>query len=149
MKKNLLLFLLLALCSVAGAQELKSDSLLRTDVVVIRDPRLDLLEKKEYELNVLSMKSAKGYRLLVMSSSDRAKVMSTRAKLLQQFPEQKVYMAFQAPNIKLKFGNFTDKSEAEHYRDLISSQKITTNNVYVVPDIVEVKPDKLKDKDEQ
>ena len=117
-------------------------------VTVIKDPRLDLLAKKEYEFNTMGMKSAKGYRLLVISSNDKDKVMAIRSKLLQDFPDQKVYMTFQFPNIKLKFGNFVDKTEAERFRDLLGKMKIVTNNVYLVPEVVEVKPDKFKVKEE-
>lgn len=118
-------------------------------ISVVRDPRLDILAKKELEFNTLGLKAAKGYRLLVMNSNDREKVMSVRAKLLQQFPEQKVYMTFQAPYIKLKFGNFVEKPEAERYRDLIGKIHIVNTNVYVVPEVVEVKIDKLKVKEDE
>lgn len=135
--------------SWAGAQSTLTDSVITGTVSVIKDPRLDILAKKEAEFNANGLKSAKGFRLLVLSSNDRDKVMKVRAMLLQQFPEQKVYMTFQAPYIKLKFGNFAEKPEAEKYKDLINRQRIVTTNVYVVPEVVEVKPDKLKEKEEQ
>ena len=113
-------------------------------ITVIKDPRLDILAKRELEFNTMGLKAAKGYRLLVMSSNDREKVMAARAKLLQQFPDQKVYMTFQFPNIKLKFGNFVEKPEAERFRDLLSKMQIVSNNVYVVPEVVEVKLDRMK-----
>jgi hypothetical protein len=75
-------------------------------------------------------------------------VMAVRAKLLQQFPDQKVYMTFQFPYIKLKFGNFVEKADAERFRDLLTKMQIVTTNVYVVPEVVEVKPDKVKVKEE-
>jgi hypothetical protein len=149
MKNFLTCFVMLLLLNQAEAQTMVSDTLQGGNIIVRKDARFNLLEKKEMEFNVLGSKSAKGYRLLVMNSNDREKVMAVRSKLLQQFPEQKVYMTFQAPNIKLKFGNFVDKAEAEKYRDLLGSQKIVTTNVYVVPEIVEVKPDKTKEQDDQ
>ena len=82
---------------------------------------------------------------MVLSSNDREKVMNLRAKLLQQYPEQKVYMIFQNPFIKLKFGNFIDKTEAERYRDLLSQSQLVSNNIYILPETVEVKPDKIKE----
>ncbi|MEI7964255.1 MAG: hypothetical protein WCH29_03745 [Chitinophagaceae bacterium] len=149
MKNFLSCFVLLMLLNRAGAQTMVSDTLQGGNIIVSKDARLDLLAKKEMEFNILGAKSAKGFRLLVMNSNDREKVMAVRSKLLQQFPDQKVYMTFQAPNIKLKFGNFVDKAEAEKYRDLLGSQKVVTTNVYVVPEIVEVKPDKTKEQDDQ
>jgi hypothetical protein len=121
-------------------------------VTVVKDPRLDILTKKQVEFNQISVgygtKATKGYRLMVLSSNDRNLAMKVRANLLQNFPEQKVYMSFQAPFIKLKFGNFAEKSEAERYKRMILSSKIVSNAVYVVPEIIEVKPDKNKENDD-
>jgi hypothetical protein len=116
-------------------------------ITVNKDPRLEILAKKEAEFNIMGTKLAKGYRLLVLKSNDRDYSMKVRAALLQNFPDQKVYMTFQAPFIKLKFGNFVEKADAEKYRDMIMKGKYVTNNVYVVPEVVEVKPDKTKELD--
>jgi hypothetical protein len=117
--------------------------------MVTKDPRLDILAKQEAEFNKatvgLGTKAAKGYRLLVLSSNDRSYAMKIRASLLERFPEEKVYMSFQAPFIKLKFGNFVEKDDAEKYRKMITSYKIVTTNVYLVPEVVEVKVDKNKE----
>ena len=75
--------------------------------------------------------------------------MKVRATLLQRFPEEKVYMSFQAPFIKLKFGNFVEKEDAEKYRKMLASYKIVTTNIYLIPEIVEVKVDKNKDINEE
>lgn len=121
-------------------------------VTVVKDLRLDILAKKQAEFNQIVVgygtKATKGYRLMVLSSNDRNLAMKVRANLLQNFPEQKVYMSFQAPFIKLKFGNFADKSEAERYKRMILSSKIVSNAIYVVPEIIEVKPDKNKENDD-
>jgi SPOR domain len=120
-------------------------------VTVIRDARIDVLGKKQYEINTaapeLGPRAAKGYRLMVISSNDRDLAMKVRAQLLQRFPEQKVYMAFQAPYIKIKFGNFVEKGDAERYKKMIKQIGIVSTNVYLVPETVEVKPDKDKDKE--
>ena len=149
MKKSIVVLLTVCIGLSAAAQspEVK-DSVVNGKVWVSKDPRLDLLAKKEAEFNKLAAlgpKAAQGYRLQVVSSNDRAYAMKVRAQLLQAYPEQKVYMTFQAPFIKLKFGNFVDKNDAEKYRKLITTAKIVTNNVYVVPEIVEVKADKNKE----
>jgi hypothetical protein len=149
MKKAVSIILFLIVVTGAAAQDSTAAIINAGVVAVIKDPRLDLLAKKEMEFNTLGIKAAKGFRLLVMSSNDREKVMSVRAKLLQQFPEQKVYMTFQAPYIKLKFGNFVEKPEAERYRDLLSKVHIVSTNVYVVPEVVEVKADKIREKEDE
>ena len=120
-------------------------------VKVIKDDRLDQFAKKEIEYNeamALGPKTAKGYRLMLLSTNDRNLAMNIRAQLLQKFPDQKVYMSFQPPNIKLKFGNFVEKEEAEKYKKEIAKQQIVTNNIYLVPELVEVKVDKTKENEE-
>jgi len=133
----------------AHAQESPIDTANLGKVTVHKDPRLSILQAKELEFNTMGTRLAKGYRLLVLKSNDRNYSMKVRALLLQNFPDQKVYMAFQAPFIKLKFGNFTEKAEAEKYRDMILRGKYVTNNIYVVPEVVEVKPDKNKEIDDE
>lgn len=111
---------------------------------------MEALAKKEAEVNEAKDKgphAAKGYRLMILSTTDRQQAISVRSSLLQRFPEQKVYMSFQPPYMKLKFGNFVDKDEAERYRKSIKSASIVTTNIYLVPEMVEVKGDKSKDTD--
>lgn len=136
----------LVICSLCvRAQELKKDTLAGGRLIIQKDPRIDVLGEKMAEYNdALSKKNRleNGYRLMLISSTDRNKVMSLRAKLLQLYPEQKVYTVFQSPYIKLKFGNFLDKEEAEKMKKQIISLKLVEGNIYVVPEKVEVKPEK-------
>ena len=141
------------LCSIA--QGVAVDSLKEeAKTTVIKDARIDILGRKQHEVNTkvaennnYGPRSAKGYRLMVLSSNDRDLAMKVRSQLLQRFPEQKVYMAYLAPYIKLKFGNFVEKGDADRYKSLIKKAGIVSTNVYLVPEIVEVKPDKDKDKE--
>jgi hypothetical protein len=150
MKKIVLLIITAGFFITGNAQV--ADTGLTGKVTIIKDPRMDILAKAEADINKatvgLGVKNAKGYRLLVLSSNDRNYVMKVRTELLQRFPEEKVYMTFQAPFIKLKFGNFVEKEDAEKYRKLITNSKLVTTNVYMVPEIVEVKMDKNKEAEE-
>lgn len=152
MKKTGILFFALTFFISVQAQTPVADSAVTGKVTINKDPRLDILAKKEAEFNASTVgfgtKAAKGYRLLVLSSNDRNYAMKIRASLLQRFPEQKVYMTFQAPFIKLKFGNFVEKADAEKFRKMITTYKIVTTNVYLVPEIVEVKVEKNKEEEE-
>ena len=100
------------------------DSTLENKVVVIRDARLDILARKESELNTAILKTeariAKGYRLMVLNTSDKDYAFKIRAELLPQFPEQKPYMWFAKPYIRIKFGNFRTKQEADVFKKEIS-----------------------------
>jgi len=128
----------------------KDSSVTPGKVTVFKDSRLDALAKIEADYNealALGARAAKGYRLMLLSTNNRAEAMSLRGKLLQRFPEQKVYMSFQPPYIKLKFGNFLEKTEADQYKKEITNGQMVTTNIYLVPEIIEIKPDKNKDKD--
>lgn len=114
---------------------------------VYKDERLDILAKKEAAFNeanayTLGPRSARGYRLMLLSTSDRPAAMRLRSELLRRFPEQKVYMSFQPPNIKLRFGNFIDRNDAEKYKKEITRTRLVINNIYVLPETIEVKPEK-------
>ena len=129
----------------------QSDSMPKNTVNVHSDFRLELLGRKEAELNAALTKtlerSAIGYRLQVLSTNDKELAFKTRTQLLQKFPEQKVYMYFQAPYVKLKFGNFRSKQEADNYRKQIS-RMLGGISIYLLNERVEVKPEReIKEED--
>jgi hypothetical protein len=132
--------------------------------VIIQDARIEILGEKLQEHNAAIAASnasssstttstpkatitttstgivlTQGYRLMVISTSDRDMAMKVRARLLQTFPDQKLYMEFQMPNTKIRFGNFLDRGQADRVRKQIMGMKIVTNNIYVVPCTVEMK----------
>ena len=128
------------------------DTIIEGKVTIYKDSRLNILAKKEAAFNEangysLGPRSAKGYRLMLLSTNDRPAAMKLRAQLLQRFPEQKVYMSFQPPYIKLRFGNFVDKADADKYKKEITRTKLVTNNIYLLNETIEVKPDKDKEKE--
>ncbi len=148
MKKTGFIILLSFIITGSWAQKAAADTALLGTVTVTKDDRIDIFAEKlaAYNDNIIkNIKASKGYRLMLLSTSDRNQAMQVRSKLLQQFPDQKVYMAFQSPYIKLKFGNFTGKEEADKFRKQILSRKIVTGNIYVLPETIEVKPDKNDD----
>jgi hypothetical protein len=115
-------------------------------VVVFKDYRLDILANKETELNTAFLKqqarNIQGYRLMVLNTSDKNYAFKIRAELLQKFPEQKPYMWFANPYIRIKFGNFKTKEEAEPYRKEISSM-LGGANIYLISETIEVDTDKF------
>jgi hypothetical protein len=144
-----LVFLLALMMTAFGAyaqDDTTTDSSNSTTYVTIhKDPRLYTLAKKELVFNQVaatSTKAAKGYRLMVLNTNNRALALKTRASLLQHYPDQKVYMIYQSPYIKLKFGDFMDKDDADDYKSKITNAKIVTGNIYIVPETIEVEPDK-------
>jgi hypothetical protein len=150
MKKlpGFLVFLIMS-STATYSQTDAADTLVNTKVTVHKDPRLDILAKAEAEINSMSSRFVKGYRLFVLKSNNREYAMKVRSYLLQNFPEEKVIMTYQSPFIKMKFGDFEDKKDAERYRDMILRDGIITGGIYVVPDTIELKPDKIKTEEEQ
>jgi hypothetical protein len=146
MKKWLFILLIVLVVKTAGAQASNSDSTEAPKVTVTKDPRLDMLAKTQVDISNTNIKMAarftKGYRLFVLKTNDRDYAMKVRAYLLQTFPDEKVIMSFQAPFIKMKFGDFVDKADAERVKKQIVRGGVITGGIYIVPDTIEVKPDK-------
>jgi len=146
--KKLLIILFLGLGYSSFAQVV--DTVLPSKVVVFKDNRLAVITKKEAEINTAILKTeartAKGYRLMVLNTSDKEHAFKVRAELLQKFPEQKPYMWFANPYIRIKFGNFRTKEEAEVYQKQIS-EMLGGASIYLIPEIIEVDPGKDFDPD--
>jgi hypothetical protein len=116
-------------------------------VVVRKDPRIDLLIKKQIQINEETTRESRrnmpGYRIQVINSKDRNKVFAVKTKIYQDYPELKPYLMYQPPNYKLKVGNFKTEDEATPYLKQLS--KLFPTGVYLIHDIIEVKPEKLNE----
>ena len=119
------------------------DSLGQNKVVVFKDYRLNILAKKEADINTAILKNqartARGYRLMVLNTSDKDYAFKIRTQLLQRYPEQKLYMWFANPYIRIKFGNFRSKDEADVYKKQIS-QMLNGATIYYLQERIEVDP---------
>ena len=120
-----------------------------TSVIVHKDPRIDLLVKKQIQINEETSRDArrvgKGYRLLVINTNKRDEAAAAKTKVYTYFPELKSYLLYQAPYFKLKVGNFKEKKEAEDYQKKL--QKYFPKGVFIMNDTIEVKLDKDKETD--
>lgn len=145
MKKIFFLVVLLIAFTGLFAQS-PEDTTVMQKVTVSKDHRLDILAKAQVDISNANTKMAarfaKGYRLFVLKTDDRTYAMKVRSYLLQNFPDEKVIMSYQAPFIKMKFGDFLDKEEAERCKKQIVKGGVVTGGIYIVPDTIEVKPDK-------
>lgn len=147
MKKTGLIFLLTILSAGLLAQQNADSNVnkISAKATVIKDERISMLGTKMAEYNeslANKIQMVNGYRLMLLNTTDRAQALQVRSQLLQQYPDQKVYMAFLSPYIKLKLGNFLEKSEAEKFRKQLLASKIVTGNIYLLPEKVEQKPEK-------
>jgi len=121
-------------------------------IIVRKDSRLDILNAKQASLNKFASKFTSnglyhGYRLQVLNTQSREQAYKIKAELLKRFPEQKSYVLYQSPYFKIRFGNFTDKTEALHYKNILSS--IYQQSIYVINDDVEYTSSKEDESDTQ
>lgn len=120
-------------------------------VVVHKDPRIDVLLKKQAEVNNVSTRNAtkrrnaKGYRVMVASTSNRKEAMAARTKVLTMFPELKPYTYHQSPYFKVTAGNFLTRAEAVSYQKRMSPH--FPGGVSVINATIEVKPEDVEDKE--
>ncbi len=120
-------------------------------VIVHKDPRLDLLVKKQAYINEYTSRNArrtdKGYRIMIISTNSRDEVYNAKAKVYTYFPELKAYVWYQSPYFRLKAGNFMDKKDAESYQKRLNSY--FPRGVFIMKDVIEVKPGKMDDELDQ
>lgn len=120
-------------------------------VIIHKDPRLDLLVKKQAYINEVTSRNArrtdKGYRIMILSTNSRDEVYNAKAKVYTYFPELKAYVWYQSPYFRLKAGNFLDRKDAEAYQKRLNSY--FPKGVFIMKDIVEVKLGKTDEEDNQ
>jgi len=112
-------------------------------VIVVKDARLDMLSSKQAQINrrsamMTSGGQYKGFRIQVLSSSNRDNAQKMKTDLMNKFPDYKSYILFQSPNFKVRIGNFLNREEAEKLRKLLN--KYFPQGVYIVEDTIEYYP---------
>ena len=112
-------------------------------IVVHKDPRIDLLIKKQIQINEETTRDSRrnipGYRIQILNSSDREKVFASKARIYRLYPELKLYIIYQPPNYRLKAGNFKTSEEADLYLKKLS--ELFPAGMYLVHDMIETKPE--------
>jgi hypothetical protein len=123
-----------------------------SSVTVHKDPRIDLLVKKQAEVNKKTggvggtKDDNKGFRLMVLISTKREDANKARTLLYTTFPELKHYLSFQSPYYKIKAGNFKERSDADVYRRKLNVY--FPRGVFIMPDTIEVKEKDKKEEDD-
>lgn len=130
--------ILLMICIFSTAVLAQNDS-----ITVHKDSRIDVLAAKQAIVNrkavILSRSSrVEGFRIQVISTNNRAEAFKVKAMLMQNFPSQKCYTIFQAPNFRVRLGNFINRDDAEIVRKTLA--KIYAQNTYIVRDMIEYTP---------
>jgi hypothetical protein len=139
--KPLLLVCLVTVAIASQAQTTVSDT---SSIVVHKDPRTDLLLKKQGEayaaIRKANARTAKGFRLLVANTNKRDEAIAAKTKVYTNFPELKAYLTYQSPYFKLKVGNFKTREEAKQYQEYLSA--FFPKGVFIMNDTIEVTPEK-------
>ena len=118
-----------------------SSHLFANDTIIVRkDARLDVLSDKQAEINkrtsmMTSSGLYKGYRIQVLSTTNRDQANKVKSDVLSKFTDQKAYLTYNSPYFKVRIGNFINRDDAEKFRQQLS--KIYPQGVYVVEDAVE------------
>ncbi|MDR6945365.1 SPOR domain-containing protein [Mucilaginibacter pocheonensis] len=89
----------------------------RGRVEVIKDPLVDTLIAKRFELNkqvgTTPAFSSYGYRVQIFSGSNRKDAYNAQARLQSEYPELRTYIIYSEPNFKVRAGDFRTRLEAE------------------------------------
>lgn len=145
-----LVFFISVFCLQAATAQTPAPAALQTSSVVVhKDPRIDLLIRKKAAINKASKnvaRTGRGFRLLVINTNSRDEAIAAKTKLYTYFPELKSYLQYQSPYFKLRAGNFKTRDEAERYRKQMTS--MFPKGVFVVNDVIEIKPEKEEQVDE-
>lgn len=112
----------------------------QTGVVIKQDSRIELLNKQFGNSNRKAylkphLKREQGYRLQVIKTNDRSLAYKIKGDLLEKFPSEKAYLAFQSPFFRVRFGNFKTAAEALEFRDNFLGYM--NQNIYAVKDVIE------------
>jgi hypothetical protein len=112
-------------------------------IVVHKDPRIDVLAEKQIAINKVASKMSsnglfRGYRLQVLNTRSRDDAFKTKAMLLENFPDEKVYVLYQSPYFKVRIGNFITRGDAEDFKNQLSAYY--TQPAYVIEDLIEYIP---------
>ena len=144
--KKLLFFCSLFLSLNLFAQNTQSNTD-TNNVVIHKDPRIDLLISKQAQINEEttreSRRTVKGYRLMIISTSNRDEAIAAKTTVYTYFPELKAYLWHQSPYYKVKAGDFKERKEAEEYQKRLNVY--FSKGVYIMNDVVELKPEKNRE----
>ncbi len=79
----------------------------------------------------------------IINTNKRNEAIDAKTKIYTYFPELKAYLSYQSPYFKLKAGNFKTRDEAEKYRKMMTT--MFPKGVFIINDIIEIKPEKEKE----
>lgn len=137
MNAILIVAVLLFTSWVAPAQEKESPAASNRSVWVHADPRLEVLIKRNKQIQRGASRSQRGYRVQIYSGNDRQKANEIRLDFMKRFPEIRTYLSYVQPQFRVKVGDFIYREQA---RELYLKVSPLYSPCMIVPDIVLVEP---------
>jgi hypothetical protein len=116
-KKTVFLLIFGALACSLNAQQGNSN------IIIIQDPSIDTILEKHVEINEAWLTNEDnyaidGYRIQIFEESGvRSSTMAREAmdEFSEKYPDIPIYLTWQAPNYKVRIGDFGTRMEAEGF----------------------------------
>ena len=125
-----ILFILFLTLLGAQDKKIKFDP----DMLVDPEPRWPIISKDLNNGNILTDKNSidstqfiiEGFRVQILSTIELHKAEQLQ-KNLSNILNQKIYIVFEAPNYKVRVGNFIDRNKAEDFRENVLNKGYTSS----------------------
>jgi hypothetical protein len=105
-------------------------------IILTRDERLDKLITKQKDYNTLKQ-TIPGYRIQIYFGGVRPKASEVKIDFTRQHSDIPAYLTYNAPNYKVRVGDFRTRLEATKFMKSIEGQYPT---MFIVPDEVALPP---------
>jgi len=115
MRKALFLFMVMVIAGVAQAQSADSATTFNKTIIILKDPRIDYLQKIYAAKSKVRPELKRIYRVQLTSSRSRTEVNDLKTQFSAKYPGIPVYMSFDPPTFKLRVGNFATRQDAEQF----------------------------------
>lgn len=115
-----ILFIIILVCTSVIAYPQQQDTIVKGSLTIIQDTSITKLLNNESVLEMI--KTVPGYRIQLTSSANRKEVYNLKTEFLNVYPNVRAYVTYQQPYFKLRVGDFTERTAANEFRDLIQAQ---------------------------
>ncbi len=121
-------------CSGLSVAQTVTDTLPNKNVVIVQDSLIKFLIEQN-TLNNEQKKSISGFRVQIISSTNRKEVLEQKALFEQLYPDTKAYFLYQQPYFKLRVGDFQMRINANQFLQVVLKD---FDSAFIVPDDISV-----------
>jgi hypothetical protein len=136
LRRSLLSLILIACTALGFAQKTITTYHKDSTFILTRDERLDKLITKQKDYNTLRQ-TIPGYRIQIYFGGVRPKAAEVKIEFTQRHPAVPAYLTYNAPNYKVRVGDFRTRLEATKFMKSIEGLYPT---MFIVPDEVALPP---------